>query len=87
MDTQPDYESTPKFALGEMAIYGGAIVRVLGREQFIPGNMWFYMLGAKVGKTKMKWHHRIPEFELVKPCWENVTELDPSRGKKWLAKQ
>lgn len=79
METQPHFEEyPPKFALGEMAIFAGGIVRVIGREQFIPGNMWFYLLGAKVGKAKMVWHQRIAEIELDKPCWDNVIELRAS---------
>lgn len=75
MNTQADYKTKPKFELGEMAIFGGGIVRVLGREQFVPGGLWFYLLGAKVGKRKMQWHQRVYEAELIKPNWTNVVEL------------
>lgn len=76
MSTQPYIqEYAPKFKLGELVLYGNASVRVIGREQFIPGNIWFYLLGAKVGKSKMVWHSRIPEFELRKPEQDNLIHL------------
>ena len=71
----PDTETRPIFGLGEMVLYGDGVCRVLGYECFMPGTMWFYLLGAKVGKTKMQWHKRVPEIDLRKPCQDNIVEL------------
>lgn len=76
---QVDPNYSPKFNLGEMVLFGGGVCRVIGREQFLPGNLWFYLLGAKVGKHKMVWHQRVFEAELQRPCNVNVIELNKRR--------
>lgn len=69
----------PKFPLGSLVLYGDACVRVIGVERYIPGVIWLYLLGAKIGTHKMIWHDKVAEIELRWPDENNVVDLTKRR--------